>query len=150
MNEIVSKSSVAGNKFMPETHLRHPGFTYSVCRPLTKNKEEIETFKETGYSQYIYQTKQFFFYLCFFHEHSRLTGQQEKGEGIYLTPLYRFHLIHRHLDIMKLSGGLLQREITKNQIRNIMAINLGLLQWFVRFFDKNIQVMSLYWHSQKT
>ena len=57
MNEIVSKSSVAGNKFMLETHLRHLGFTYSVCRPLTKSKEEIETFKETGYSQYIYQSK---------------------------------------------------------------------------------------------
>ena len=34
----------------------------------------------------------------FFHEHSRFIGQQGKGEGIYLTPLYHFHPLHRHLD----------------------------------------------------
>ena len=42
----------------------------------------------------------FFFSIgVFFHEHSRSTGQQGKGEGIYLTPLYHFHPLHRHLDI---------------------------------------------------
>ena len=35
----------------------------------------------------------------FFHEHSRFTGQQGKEEGIYLSPLYHFHPLHRHLDI---------------------------------------------------
>ena len=37
----------------------------------------------------------------FFHEHSRFTGHQGKGEGIYLTPLYHFHPLHRHLDISR-------------------------------------------------
>ena len=37
----------------------------------------------------------------FFHEHSRSTGQQGKGEGIYLTPLYHFHPLHKHLDISR-------------------------------------------------
>ena len=37
----------------------------------------------------------------FFHEHSRFTGQQWKGEGIYLTPLYQFHPLLRHLDISR-------------------------------------------------
>ena len=76
----------------------------------------------------------FFFYLGFFHEHSRLTGQQEKGEGIYLTPLYRFYLLHRHLDIMKLSGGLLQREITKNQ--KYHGYKFGLASMVCTCFDK--------------
>ena len=40
-----------------------------------------------------------FFYLVFFHKHSQFTGQQEKGEAISLTPLYLFHLLHRHLII---------------------------------------------------
>ena len=35
----------------------------------------------------------------FFHEHSRITLLQGKGERIYLTPHYHFHLLHRHLDI---------------------------------------------------
>ena len=44
----------------------------------------------------------FFFSICvFFHRHSRFTGQQEKGEHIYLPPLYYFHPFHRHLDISR-------------------------------------------------
>ena len=38
MNEIVNKFLLPGDKFMPEMHLRQPGFTYCVCGPFTKNK----------------------------------------------------------------------------------------------------------------
>ena len=41
----------------------------------------------------------FFSTWVLFHKHSPFTWQQGKGEGIYLTPLYHFHLPHRHLDI---------------------------------------------------
>ena len=57
MNEIVNKILLAGDKSMPEMHLRQPGFTYSACVPFTKNKERIQNFKETGDSRYIYQNK---------------------------------------------------------------------------------------------
>ena len=43
MNEIVNKFLLAGDKFMPEMHLRQPGFTYSACGPFTKNKERGDT-----------------------------------------------------------------------------------------------------------
>ena len=39
---------------MSEIHLRQPRFTCSACGPFTKNKEEIQKIKESGYSQYIY------------------------------------------------------------------------------------------------
>ena len=42
MNEIVNKFLLVGDKFMPEMHLKQPGFTYSACGPFTKNKERIE------------------------------------------------------------------------------------------------------------
>ena len=35
----------------------------------------------------------------FFHEHSRITGLQGKGEGISLTPHYHFDTHYRHWDI---------------------------------------------------
>ena len=38
-------------------HLRQPGFTYSVCRPFTKNKERIQKFKKTGDTKYIYRNE---------------------------------------------------------------------------------------------
>ena len=40
-----------------------------------------------------------FFFSVFFHEHSRFTTEQGKGESISLTPLYHFHPPHRHIDI---------------------------------------------------
>ena len=43
----------------------------------------------------------FFSIWVFCHEHSRITGLQEKGEGISLTPHYHFHPLHRHLDISR-------------------------------------------------
>ena len=57
VNEIVNNFLLAGDKVMPEMHLRQPGFTYSTFGPFTKNKERIQKFKETGDSQYIYQNK---------------------------------------------------------------------------------------------
>ena len=57
MNEIVNKFLLAGDKFMPEMHLKQPGFTYSACRPLTKHKERIQTFKETRDTSYIYKNE---------------------------------------------------------------------------------------------
>ena len=57
MNEIVNKSLLAGDKFMPEMHLKQPGFTYSACRHFTKNKERIQKFKETGDINYIYKNE---------------------------------------------------------------------------------------------
>ena len=53
MNEIVNKLLLAGNKFMPEMHLKPPGFTYSACGPFTKNEERIQKFIETGDTNYI-------------------------------------------------------------------------------------------------
>ena len=43
----------------------------------------------------------FFSIGVFFHNHSRITGLQGKGEGIYLTPHHHFHPLHRHLDISR-------------------------------------------------
>ena len=57
MNSIVNKFSLAGVTFMPEIHLRRPGFTYSACGPFTKSKERIKKFKETRDSRYIYQNE---------------------------------------------------------------------------------------------
>ena len=57
MNETVNKFLLAGDKFMPEMHLKQPGFTYSACGPFTKNKERIQKFKETGDTSYIYRSE---------------------------------------------------------------------------------------------
>ena len=57
MNEIVNKFLLAGDKFMPEMHLKQPGFTYTACGPFTKNKERIQIFQETVYTKHIYKNE---------------------------------------------------------------------------------------------
>ena len=66
MNEIVNTFLLTGDKFMPEMRLRQPKFTYSACGPLTKNKERIRKFKETGDTNYIYKNE--LDEACFQHE----------------------------------------------------------------------------------
>ena len=41
MNEVVNKLLLAGDKFMPEMHLKQSASTYSACWPFTKDKERI-------------------------------------------------------------------------------------------------------------
>ena len=46
MNDTVNKFLLAGDKFMPEMHLRQPQFTYIACGPFTINKEGIQNKKK--------------------------------------------------------------------------------------------------------
>ena len=57
MNEIINKFLLVGDKFMPEMHLKQPGFTYSACGPFTKNKERIEKFMQTGNTDFVYKNE---------------------------------------------------------------------------------------------
>ena len=40
MNEIENKYLLAGDKFIPEMHVRQSGFTYRACGPFTKNPKK--------------------------------------------------------------------------------------------------------------
>ena len=42
MNETVKKFLLAGDKFMPEMHLRQTGFTCIACGTFTERKERIQ------------------------------------------------------------------------------------------------------------
>ena len=57
MNNVINKFLFAGDKFMPEMHLRQPQFVYSACGPFTRHKERIKKFKQTGDTRYIYRNE---------------------------------------------------------------------------------------------
>ena len=57
MNEIAKMFLLAGEKCMPEMHLRQAGFIYSACSPFIKR---------TGDSKYIYQNE--LDKACFIHD----------------------------------------------------------------------------------
>ena len=55
MNNVINKFLLAGDKFMPEMHLRQRQFVYSACEPFTRHKERIKKFKQTDDMRYIYK-----------------------------------------------------------------------------------------------
>ena len=46
MNELVNNFLLVGDKPMAETHLKEPGFTYSVCEPFKKEQRKKQKIKE--------------------------------------------------------------------------------------------------------
>ena len=46
MNDIFNNFLLAGDKFIPEMHLRQPHFDYIACGPFTKNKGRIQKLKK--------------------------------------------------------------------------------------------------------
>ena len=122
MNEIVNKFLLAGDKFMPEMHLKHPEFTYSAFGPFTKNKERIQEFKEAGDTSYIYKNE--LDKACFQHVMS-----YGDFKDLPRTAPSDKVLRDRHLILLK--------------IPNMMDIKEGLLLWFTNFLIKSRKKMVL-------
>ena len=66
MNNLINKFLSAGDKFMPEIHLRQPQFTYSACGPFTKHEQRIQKFKVTGDTNYVFKNE--LDKACFIHD----------------------------------------------------------------------------------
>ena len=54
---MIYKFLLVGDTFMPEMHLRQPGFTYSASGPFTSYKQRIKKFMQTGDTNYIYRNE---------------------------------------------------------------------------------------------
>ena len=57
INNLINKFLLAGDKFMPEMHLRQPQFVYRACGPFTRHKERIKEFKRTGDTRLLYRNE---------------------------------------------------------------------------------------------
>ena len=116
MNEIVNKFLLAGDKFMPEMHLKRPGFTYSACGPFTKNKERIQKFEETGDTSYTYKIEPD--KACFHHD-MKYGDFKDIARKTASDKVLRV----QHLILLK--------------ILNMMGIKEGLPLWFINVLIKS-------------
>ena len=55
MTNTINKILLAGDKFMPEIHLRQLQFSYSACGSFTKHEQRIQKFRKTGDTNYVYK-----------------------------------------------------------------------------------------------
>ena len=90
MNNIINKFLLAGDKFMPEMHLRQPQFVYSACGTFTRYKERIKEFKRTGDTHLLYRNE--LDKACFIHDaayakykdvENRLISDQKLRSGVH-------------------------------------------------------------------
>ena len=127
---MVNTFLLAGDKFMPEMHLKQPGFTYSTCGPFTKNKESIQKFKETGDASYIYKNE--LDQACFQHNMTygdlkdlkRRTGSdnilRDKAFNIAKNPKYVGYqrglasMVYKFFDKKSASGGVVNNNNNDN------------------------------------
>ena len=130
MNEIFNTFLLAGDKFVPEMHLKQPGFTYSACGPFTKNKERIRKFKETGDTCYIYKNE--LDKACFQHDVAygdfkdlkRRTFSdrvlKNKAFNIAKNPKYEWYqrglasIVYKFFDKKSTGNGIANNEIKQN------------------------------------
>ena len=66
------------------------------------SRRSLSTCTESLFLHVVKHNLLFFFFSIwlFFREYSGFTGQQVKGEAIFLYPFYHFLPLHRHLDII--------------------------------------------------
>ena len=122
MNEIVNKFLLAGDKFMPEMHLKLPGFTYSAFGPFTKNKERIQKFKQTGDTNYTYK-----------NELDKACFQHDMPYGVF-----------KDLKKRTFSDKVLRNKAFNiAKILNMMGIKEDLLLWFTDILVKSLKVVVL-------
>ena len=48
---------LTGDRFMPELHLKQPGFTYSACGSFTKHRKIIQIFRQTVSLKHLYRNE---------------------------------------------------------------------------------------------
>ena len=115
MNKVINTFLLAGDKFMPEMHLRQPRFVYSACGTFNRHKEGIKEFKRTGDTRYIYRNE--LDKACFQHDsdyadHKDLINRTE-ADKVLIDKVY---------------------DIASNP--NYYGYQRGLASIFYKFFDK--------------
>ena len=146
--------------------------SYKECSSVNEFKAKIKFWYPENSScklckNYIYQIGytsnryHFFSIWVFFHDHSRITGQQENGEGISLTRHYHYHAFHRHLEISRditaesslphmVAAGLESgtfgfRAQVANQVTNV---GKSLTYFYLSFVDASVICESLFRNSK--
>ena len=132
MNNIINKFLLAGDKFMPEMHLRQPRFVYSACGPFTRHKERIKEFKRTGDTHYIYRND--LDKACFQHDsasadHKDLINRTEadnvlrdKAYDIASNPEYNGYqrglasMVYKFFDKKSTGSGIASSSILANEL----------------------------------
>ena len=151
MNNVINKFLLAGDKFMPEMHLRQPQFVYSACGPFTRHKERIKEFKRTGDTRYIYRKE--LDNACFQHDsayadHKDLINRTEadrvlrdKAYDIASNPEYDRHqrglasMVYKFFDKKSTGSGIASSSILADELHKPVIKKFNKRKVYSQFKD---------------
>ena len=110
-------------------------FLFLKClERLSINFHIFENFSFYYYRHYLLRLRCSFFSIwVLFHEHSRFTGLQRKGQAnseLLLPLLYHFHSLHRHLDISRATTAESLRLYLAGGLEREHILGLGSLDYY--------------------
>ena len=156
MNNIINKFLLAGDKFMPEMHLRQPQFVYSACGPFTRHKEIIKEFKRTDDRRYIYRNE--LDKACFQHDSAYADQKdlinrteadkflRDKAYDIASNPEYDGYqrdlvsMVYRFFDKMSMSSGIASSSILANELHKPIIKKFDKRKVYSQFKDNILGV----------
>ena len=151
MNNVINKFLLAGDKFMPEMHLRQPRFVYSASGPFTRHKERIKEFKRTGDTRYIYRNK--LDKACFQHDsayvdHKDLINRTEvdkvlrdKVYDLASNPKYDGYqrglasMVYKFFDKKSMGSGIASSSILADELHKPIVRNFNKRKVYSQFKD---------------
>ena len=151
MNNIINKFLLAGDKFMPEMHLRQPRFVYSACGPFTRHKERIKEFKRTVDTRYIYRNeldKACFQHDSAYEDHNDLINRTEadkvlrdKAYDIASNPKYDCYqrglarMVYKFFDKKSTGSGIVSSLILANELHKPIIRKFNKRKVYLQFKD---------------
>ena len=151
MNNVINKFLLAGDKFMPEMHLRQPRFVYSACGPFTRHKERIKEFKRTADTRYIYRNE--LDKACFQHDsayadHKDLINRTEadkvlrdKAHDIASNPKYDGYqrdlmsMVYKFFDRKSMESGIASSSILADELHKPIIRKFNKRKVYSQFKD---------------
>ena len=151
MNNVINKFLLAGDKFMPEMHLRQLRFIYSACGPFTRHKERIKEFKRTGDTRYIYRNE--LDKACFQHDsayadHKDLINRTEadkvlrdKAHDIASNPKYDSYqralasMVYKFFDKKSIGSGIVSSSILADERHKRIIRKFNIRKAYSQFKD---------------
>ena len=151
MNKVINTFLLAGDKFMPEMHLRQPRFVYSACGPFNRHKERIKEFKRTGDTRYIYRNE--LDKACFQHDsdyadHKDLINRTEadkvlidKAYDIASNPKYYGYqrglasIVYKFFDKKSMGSGISSSSILADELHKTIIRKFNKRKVYSQFKD---------------
>ena len=151
MNKVINKFLLAGDKFMPEMHLRQPQFVCSACGPFTRHKERIKKFEQTGDTRCISRNaldKACFQHYSAYADHKDLINRtksdrvlRDEAYNIASNPKYDGYqrglasIVYKFFDEKSMGSGIASSSLLADELHKAIIDKLNKRKVYSQFKD---------------